>query len=272
MTESSYGERTVMVSLMEPTILEAMQPRPHPYLDWPGPIPFAHRGGASDVPENTMPAFEYAVGLGYRYVETDVQVTADGVLVAFHDNDLRRTTGRVGTISDLPWSEVSSALVDGRAPIPLLEDMLGTWPDLRVNIDCKTDKAVDALVAVLRRTNSLPRVALGAFSDARLRRLRRLLGPDVCTTLGPLGVASLRYARPTDRDAMAAQVPVKQGPLTVIDERFVRKAHARGIVVHAWIIDDATEMHRLLDLGVDGIMTDRPQVLKQVFEERGLWQ
>ena len=76
----------------------------HPYLDWEGPIPFAHRGGASDAPENTMPAFEHAVGLGYHYVETDVQVTADGVLVAFHDNDLRRTCGRPGRISDLPWA------------------------------------------------------------------------------------------------------------------------------------------------------------------------
>jgi glycerophosphoryl diester phosphodiesterase len=249
-----------------------MSPRPHPYLDWPGPIPFAHRGGASDVPENTMPAFEYAVGLGYRYVETDVQVTSDGVLVAFHDNDLRRTCGRPGRISDLPWSEVRTAMVDGEAPIPLLEDMLGTWPDLRVNIDCKSDRAVDALVSVLRRTDALPRVGIGAFSDARLRRLRKALGPEVCTTLGPVGVATLRYGLPSDRHALAAQVPVQQGPLTVLDRKFVDRAHAHGIVVHAWIIDDEQEMHRLLDLGVDGIMTDRPQVLRRVFEERGLWQ
>ena len=120
--------------------------RLHPYLEWDGPIPFAHRGGASDVPENTMPAFQYAIDAGYRYVETDVQVTADGILVAFHDDDLSRTCGRPGRISDLPWSEVKTALVDGTAPIPLLEDMLGTWPELRVNIDCKTNTAEDALV------------------------------------------------------------------------------------------------------------------------------
>lgn len=249
-----------------------MQRRTHAYLDWAGPIPFAHRGGALDVPENTMPAFEYAVGLGYRYVETDVQVTADGVLVAFHDNDLRRTCGRAGRISDLPWSDVSTALVDGAAPIPLLEDMLGTWPELRVNIDCKSDQAVDALIAVLHRTNALERVALGAFSDARLRRLRRELGPDVCTSLGPVEVARLKFARPRHLAGDAAQVPVKQGPLTVTDRTFVEKAHERGIAVHVWIVDDASEMHRLLDLGVDGLMTDRPEVLKNVFLERGLWQ
>ncbi|MEI7992435.1 MAG: glycerophosphodiester phosphodiesterase family protein, partial [Actinomycetota bacterium] len=144
------------------------------YLDHPGPIPFAHRGGAGDAPENTLPAFQLAIDLGYRYLETDVQLTADGVLVAFHDNDLLRTTGRPGRISDLPWDQVQRALVDGREPIPLLEDLLGAFPEARLNIDCKSDAAVDALAAALRRTQSLNRVCLGAFSSARLRRLRRL--------------------------------------------------------------------------------------------------
>ena len=245
---------------------------PHPYLDWDGPIAFAHRGGASDVPENTMPAFEYAVGLGYRYVETDVQVTADGVLVAFHDDDLRRTCGRPGKISELPWSEVRTAMVSGEAPIPLLEDLLGTWPELRVNIDCKTDKAVDALVAGLRRCDALDRVLVGAFSDLRLRRLRGILGDRLATSLGPAGVANLRYGRPRSAGGQAAQVPVRQGKLTIVDQKFVDRAHALGIAVHVWTIDDRTEMRRLLDLGVDGIMTDRPAVLREVLEERGQWR
>jgi glycerophosphoryl diester phosphodiesterase len=219
-----------------------------------------------------MPAFEYAVDLGYRYVETDVHVTSDGVLVAFHDNDLSRTCGRPGRISELPWSEVQTAMVDGRAPIPLLEDLLGTWPELRVNIDCKSDAAVSALVSALRRTTSIERVALGAFSDVRLRRLRAALGTEVCTVHGPAAVAALRTGTLRRTAAQAAQVPVRQGPIRVIDEAFVVRAHRMGLAVHVWTIDEAAEMHRLLDLGVDGIMTDRPQVLKQVFEERGLWQ
>jgi glycerophosphoryl diester phosphodiesterase len=251
---------------------EAMQARAHPYLDWQGPIPFAHRGGASDVPENTMPAFEYAVRAGYRYVETDVRVTADGVLVAFHDDDLRRTCGRPGRISQLPWSEVRTAMVGGKAPIPLLEDLLGTWPELRVNIDCKTDAAVDALVATLGRCDALARVAVGAFSDRRLRRLRGLVGEGLCTTLGPAGVAALRYARPRKVVAYAAQVPVRQGPLHVVTPSFVQRAHALGLQVHVWTVDDPAEIHRLLDMGIDGIMTDRPLVLRQAFEERGLWR
>src|SRR5947199_3735173 len=122
-----------------------------PYLDHPGPIPFAHRGGASDHPENTLAAFQAAVDLGYRYLETDVHVTSDGVLLAFHDNVLDRVTDRTGRVDQLPWSTVQQAKVDGREPIPLLEDLLGTWPDLRVNIDPKHDGAVFALAEVLQR-------------------------------------------------------------------------------------------------------------------------
>jgi glycerophosphoryl diester phosphodiesterase len=243
----------------------------HPFLDWEGPLPFAHRGGASDVPENTMPAFEYAIGLGYRYLETDVQVTADGVLVAFHDNDLQRTTGRPGKISELPWSEVSKALVEGKAPIPLLEDLLGAFPDARINIDCKSNAAVDALIASLRRTNSLARVCVAAFSDSRLRRLRKQLGAELCSSLGPLELALLRFGLSRNPPALAAQVPVKEGPLTVVNRSFVERSHRLGLQVHVWTVDDAAEMERLLDLGVDGIMTDRPVVLRQVLESRGAW-
>jgi glycerophosphoryl diester phosphodiesterase len=243
----------------------------HPFLDWDGPLPFAHRGGASDVPENTMLAFEYAINLGYRYLETDVQVTADGVLVAFHDDDLLRTTGKPGKISELPWSEVSKALVDGKAPIPLLEDLLGAWPEARINIDCKTNAAVDALVASLRRTKSLPRVCVAAFSDFRLKKLRKALGPELCNSLGPIELGLLRFGLLRHPPGLAVQVPVKQGPLTVVNRKFVERSHRLGLQVHVWTIDDAPEMERLLDLGVDGIMTDRPVILREVLESRGTW-
>lgn len=243
----------------------------HPYLEWPGPIPFAHRGGASDAPENTMEAFEYAVGLGYRYVETDVQVTSDGVLVAFHDDELERTCGRPGRISELPWAEISTARVGGRSPIPLLEDLLGEWPELRVNIDCKTDAAAPALSDALRRTAAIDRVLVGAFSDRRLRRLRGELGPRLATAAGPAAVAALKVSPIGKHRSHAAQVPVHQGRITVTDRRLVERAHQRGLHVHVWTIDDPVEMERLLDLGVDGIMTDRPAILREVLERRGQW-
>lgn len=246
-----------------------------PFLEHPGPLAFAHRGGASDAPENTLPAFARAVELGYRYVETDVHVTADGVLLAFHDSVLDRVTDRTGTVAELPWSEVGRARVAGREPIPLLEDLLGTWPDLRVNIDPKHDGAVDALARTIERTGAIDRVCVGSFSDRRIRKLRQRLGPRLCWSPGPVGVARAKlagYGLPTGRlGAGCLQVPVRQGRVTVVDRRFVRSAHRHGLQVHVWTIDDPAEMARLLDLGVDGIMTDRPGVLRTVLERRGEW-
>lgn len=246
-----------------------------PVLDFAGVLAFAHRGGAGDWPENTMPAFANAVELGYRYVETDVHATSDGVLVAFHDDHLDRVTDRSGEIAALPWAEVSQARVDGTEPPLLLEDLLGAFPDLRVNIDPKHDNSVEPLAAALRHTNSIERVCIGSFSDKRLTRLQELLGPTLCTALGPRGVARLRgasYHVPTwTLSAGCVQVPHRVKGVTLVDRRFVAAAHQRGLQVHVWTIDDPEAMDELLDKGVDGIMTDKPAVLREVLERRGQW-
>ena len=218
-----------------------------------------------------MSAFRHAVDLGYTYLETDVHVTSDGVLVAFHDPDLSRTTDRTGTINELTASEVRAAVVEGRESIPLFEDLMEEFPEARVNIDCKADSAVDALVASLRRLDCLDRVCVGGFSDRRLRRLRANLGVGLCSSFGPAQIAALKARVPVPWGGQAAQVPVRQGRVTVTNDSLVKAAHARGYHVHVWTIDDPDEMNRLLDLGVDGLMTDRPQVLKDVLIARGQW-
>jgi glycerophosphoryl diester phosphodiesterase len=251
-----------------------------PFLDWPGPLAFAHRGAHGPASpggagENTMAAFEAAVALGYRYVETDAHTTADGVLVAFHDDHLDRVTDRVGAIGALPWAEVGAARVGDGDRIPLLEELLTAWPDVRVNIDPKHDAAVEPLADLVRRTGTLDRVCFGAFSDRRLGRLRELLGPGACTSMGPRAVARLVAAsRGVPAGGFAAacvQVPPRQGPMALVTDRFVTAAHDRGLPVHVWTIDDPAEMTRLLDLGVDGIMTDRADLLKDVLVARGEW-
>lgn len=248
-----------------------------PFLDWPGPLAFAHQGAHTpDGPgENTLAAFQRAVDLGYHYLETDAHVTADGVLVAFHDDRLDRLTDRTGVIGDLPWAEVKAARVRERDEIPLLEDLLTAWPDVRVNIDPKHGAAVDPLIELVRRTGTLDRVCFGAFSDRRLARIRDALGPRACTSAGPRQVARLAVAArglPAGGfSAACVQVPVRQGPMPLVTARFVAAAHDRGMQVHVWTINDATEMERLLDLGVDGIMTDAADTLKAVLTERGVW-
>ncbi|MEV5490984.1 glycerophosphodiester phosphodiesterase [Streptomyces bobili] len=248
----------------------------HPYLDHPGPIPFAHRGGAADGLENTVTQFRRAVEAGYRYIETDVHATRDGRLAAFHDATLDRLTDGAGRIADLPWARVREARVGGKEPVPLFEELLETFPEVRWNIDIKAEAALHPLLNLIGRANAWDRVCVGSFSEARVLRAQRLAGPRLATSYGTRGVLNLRlrsWGVPAAlrRSAVAAQVPETQSGIQVVDHRFIRSAHARGLKVHVWTINETDRMHRLLDLGVDGIMTDHIDMLRKVMEDRGVW-
>jgi glycerophosphoryl diester phosphodiesterase len=245
------------------------------FLDAPGPIAFAHRGFAPDGAENSMAAFARAVALGYRYLETDVRVTADGVALAFHDATLDRVTDGHGRVDTLPWATVRGARIGGAEPIPLLADVLDAWPDVRVNIDVKSDRGVAPTVEAIRRTGALERVCVGAFSGRRVAAVRRALGPRLCTSLGPreaLGLRLLARRSPAGRFAgRCAQVPARIGPAPLVDVGYLAAAAKLGVPVHVWTVNDRAEMTRLLDLGVHGVMTDRADVLREVLVERGEW-
>ncbi|MCX5080378.1 glycerophosphodiester phosphodiesterase [Streptomyces sp. NPDC056121] len=248
----------------------------HPYLDRSGPLAFAHRGGTADGLENTMAAFRRSVDLGYRYIETDVHATSDGTLVAFHDATLDRVTDAAGRIADLPWSDVRHARVAGREPVPLFEELLETFPDVHWNVDVKAEPALLPLLELIGRMDAWDRVCVGSFSETRVARAQSLAGPRLATSYGTRGVLGLRLRslglpaalRPS---AVCAQVPVAQSGIRVVDRRFVRAAHARGLQVHVWTVNDRAQMSELLDLGVDGIMTDHIETLRDVLKDRGAW-
>ncbi|MEU9999690.1 glycerophosphodiester phosphodiesterase family protein [Streptomyces sp. NPDC048370] len=248
----------------------------HPYLDHPSPIPFAHRGGAADGLENTAAAFRRAAEAGYRYFETDVHTTADGALVAFHDSTLDRVTDATGRIRDLPWDAVREARVGGKEPLALFEELLEEFPEARWNVDLKAESSLVPLVDLVRRTGAWDRVCVGSFTESRVARAQRLAGPRLATSYGVKGVLGLRLRSlgipaAIRAGAVAAQVPESQGGIPVVDRRFVREAHARGLQVHVWTVNDPERMNTLLDLGVDGIMTDHLETLRTVLTERGVW-
>jgi glycerophosphoryl diester phosphodiesterase len=246
------------------------------YLDRP-PLAFAHRGGAALGDENTAEAFARAVRMGYRYVETDVHATSDGVVVIFHDNTLDRMLGRPGRVRDVRWADLATLRVAGAAAVPRLDETFEAWPDIRFNIDIKDDPAVDPTVEVVRRTGVTDRVLLASFADRRLARVRSAFGGSVATSMGTREVARLWFASRLARavrvppSVVAAQVPVRHGRVRVVDRRFVHHAHRAGLQVHVWTIDEPDQMNHLLDLGVDGIMTDRIEVLRDVYTARGHW-
>ena len=252
-----------------------------PYLDHPRPVAFAHRGGAAHAPENSWTAFGHAVELGYAYLETDARATSDGMLMAFHDRTLDRVTDASGPLNALPYREVKAVRVAGSEPIPLIEDLLGTWPDARFNIDLKDEPGISLLPGVLRRTGAWDRVCVTSFSGSRLRTARSLLDRPVCMTTSPAAIAAVRCSfSTTPRGPQArllagrlsrSQARCTQVPASLATEPFVRRAHALGLDVHVWTINDRADMIRFLDLGADGIMTDDIETLRDVLIERGQW-
>jgi glycerophosphoryl diester phosphodiesterase len=241
-----------------------------PFLDAGGPIAFAHRGAAPGL-ENTLAAVDRVLALGFRYLETDVRASRDQVAVLLHDGSLDRTTDRTGRLADLPWAEIARARVGGTEPVPRLDDLLGSYPDLRVNLDVKAPSSVGPLVEAVRRTKALDRVCVGSFHDPSLAAVRAALGPALCTSLGPREVLALRLGRLRPGVAGCAQVPPRLGPVRVIDRRLLAAAARAGLPVHAWTINRPAEMRRLLDLGVTGIMTDDAPALRDVLVARGAW-
>ncbi len=256
---------------------------PRLYLDHTGVLAFAHRGGAFHPEveglENTMAAFRHAVELGYLYLETDVHVTADGVLLAFHDDVLDRVTDRTGRICETSYADVQAALIGGLERVPTLSQLFEAFPTTRFNIDVKSAGAVPALVDFISAHEAWDRVLVGSFSRERLTEFRRLTGRRVATSAHPLEVAAYvlspnaalaRWLTPGRPDAL--QIPHRRGRITVATRGLIRRAHANGLQVHVWTIDDPAEMSELLDRGVDGLISDRTDILSDVLRSRGQWE
>lgn len=247
---------------------------------------YAHRGGARDPEirglENTLAAFQHAVSMGYRYLETDVHLTRDGVLMAFHDDRLDRVTDSRGLIAQMSYAEVATARVGGEHPVPTMTELLEAFPEVTFNIDLKADGTPRALAELLEATGDERRAVVGSFSAPRLVEFRRLTGGRVATSAHPREVAAYLLSpnavvarRVAPGPFSALQVPhrrrIRGRTVTVVNRRFVQRAHANGKEVHVWTIDEPDEMRHLIELGVDGIMTDRTDVLKDVLEAKGLW-
>jgi glycerophosphoryl diester phosphodiesterase len=252
----------------------------HPYLAGRFQA-LAHRGGwltVEDRPrENTWYAFAQAVAEGYRYVETDVHATADGQLVVFHDSELGRVTDATGPVSARTLAELAHLRVGGSDPIPSLEEVLSEFSTTFFNIDLKDDASVYLLPPLLAKLNAEHRVCVASFSARRLRRFRSL-APSVLTSTTRAEVAWYGFGFGLRRlgfgHGAILQVPARvwaqRVPLVRPD--VIAAVHAAGGAIHVWTVDDRAEMERLIDWGVDGIVSNEIGILKQVLIERDLWE
>ncbi len=257
------------------------------------PLAFAHRG-ADPARENTMAAFRRAVDLGFRYLEIDVRTSADGVLVVFHDETLDRVTDGAGRLCDHTWDQLSQLRVTAATetnpaddpkpglgePLVRFEEALLALPDTHFNVDLKDSEAARHFAEIVDRHEAHHRVLAASFNDARRQRVGRLVTKQVASSggwvstvlmvlLGPLGGFGKLSQRLAHFDCV--QVPIRQTRVPIVRPRFVERCHRAGLQVHVWVVDDPAEMHRLLDMGVDGIMTDDAEALAAVMGERSVW-
>ena len=248
-----------------------------PVLQGALPIGIAHRGGAWESPQNSERAFQHSLDLGFSFIETDVRATKDGVAVVFHDANLDRTTDGSGLIREMTWQEIREIKIHGREPIMRLDEMLRKFPSTRFNIDVKEENAVAPFLGVAREAGAWSRICVGSFNHGRLCRLRRLAGLRLASSLSPREVLTLRATasglptRWTRPEAACVQIPIEMGGIRFAEPRLVKTAHSFGWQVHVWTVDDEETMSRLIDMGVDGIMTDRPSRLRSLLGSLGRW-
>ena len=239
-------------------------------------LAFAHRGGNDFGPENSLKSFLGAYEIGYKYLETDVHLSKDGHLVAFHDESLDRVTNRTGLIRDLKLSDIKKAKIDNSEEIPTLIELLDNIPNCFFNIDCKSDDTVIPLIEVIKKFSLFDRVCIGSFSQKRINFIRESLGSKVKTSMGPSEILLAKVlSNLTIKKAFEstyASLPIRRYGIELLNKKNINFLQRNNQKVIAWTINDESEMRLLIERGVDGIMTDKILLLKKILIEQNKWK
>ena len=239
----------------------------HPALVSNGPLVFAHRGGSKIGPENTLVAFDRGLAAGADGLELDVHLSRDRIVVVHHDRLLDRTTRGTGPLNARTTSELAEL------DIPTLRDVLARYPGRKIIVELKEPSAelARAVVDEVRRANAIDHVCIGSFSVSALRAVRAY-APDVATSAARMEARIALYRSwcslsPGRVPYQAFQVPETSGNTRVVSRRFVKLAHKAGLIVQVWTVDEPDDIRRLLDWGVDGIISDRPDVAVETLQD-----
>tara|TARA_B100001996_G_scaffold378688_1_gene363239 strand:+ start:958 stop:1692 length:735 start_codon:yes stop_codon:yes gene_type:complete len=240
------------------------------YLHYDGLEVLAHRGGAEESYENTLESFEYSKNLGCKFIETDVQVSSDGIPYIFHDNDLKRILNIDSRFDALSSNQIDELKIFDHHKIPKLEEALNEFPDLSFQIDFKTNEVVNPALDVINKTKSFERVCVASFNSNRLNRVRKSF-PNLCISMGPNEVAKTLisslglYRGNIDGDCL--QIPMTYYGIKVVTRRFVDYVKSKGLKIMVWTINDVATFEHLIELNVDGIITDKPKLLFETLQK-----
>jgi glycerophosphoryl diester phosphodiesterase len=240
------------------------------YLNYSGLEVLAHRGGSIESSENTIESFKYSISLGCNYIETDVQLSSDGKPYIFHDEDLNRLASINKTFNDLHSSEIDEIKLFNEHKIPLLEEVLLKFPETYFQIDVKTDEVALPALKVIYDLEAQDRVCIASFSSERLETVRNKY-PDICISMGPKEILKLLlasfglYRGTVPGDCL--QIPIYQYGIKLVTKRFVNFVQSKDLKVIVWTINKPEEMKKLIELEVDGIITDKPKALFDILKQ-----
>lgn len=245
------------------------------YMNSSNIVPIAHRGASLVATENSFESFRKAFDLGYRVIETDIHSSKDGTAYIFHDNTLERLTGENLKISDLKDVDIDSLKVNKSSIIPRLSNVFEEFPEGLFNLDAKTWEATIPITNTVKKMACSSRVCIGSYNDKRIDAIIRELGVETCHSMGTSNVFKFylgaQLGIKQNFTAQCIQLPIKQFGISLITQKILRHARKLGIKIHFWTINNSGLIQKLLELDVDGIMTDDCILLKTIMEKKHKW-
>ena len=232
-------------------------------------IGLSHRGNSKEFIENSFEAFNSVVQMGYKYIETDLRMTLDREVIAFHDLDLKRLFGIDVKVNDLTFNEISILFKEKNCKLLTLEDALKSFPDINFNIDLKDNEVTKDSVDIVSNLNAFHRVCFASFNSARTKKVLEF-NDNAIVSMGMRDVARFKFFKIHNKNIKIIQIPLIWKGIKVLTKNLINKAHEKGLFIHVWTINDKKTINKLISAGVNGIITDDPKLLMEIMREKNL--
>ncbi len=232
-------------------------------------IGLSHRGNSKKFIENSFEAFNSVVQMGYKYIETDLRMTLDKEVIAFHDPDLKRLFNLDLQVKDLTFNEIANLFKEKNCSLLTLEDVLKKFPEIHFNIDLKVEEVIQDSIRVVADFNSFDRVCFASFHSSRTGKVLRY-NQKAIVSMGMKDVALFKFLKFNNKNIKIIQIPLKWKGIKILTRNLIQKANKNNLLVHVWTINDKKTINNLIDLGVNGIITDEPELLMETMKERDL--